>query len=101
MIIQKGMMLIKKNYQKSVIFVTIAILTILVFNYEPYLCNGCHDLIQKGMSFNNIAIIYVKGNTYRIQFWCMSKDDAINITNGLTWLIKGVFYKKKFIIYKK
>ena len=34
------------------------------------------------MSFNNIAIVYVKGSTYRIHFWYMSKDDAINIING-------------------
>ena len=43
------------------------------FKYEPYLCNGCHDLMQKAMSFNNIAIVYVKGNAYRIHFWYMSK----------------------------
>ena len=33
------------------------------------------------MSFNNIAVVYVKGNTYRINFWYMSKEDAINIMN--------------------
>ena len=48
------------------------------FKYEPYLCNGCHDLMQKAMSFNNVAIVYVKGNAYRINFWYMSKDDAFN-----------------------
>ena len=32
------------------------------FKHEPYLWNGCHDLMQKAMSFNNIAIVYVKGN---------------------------------------
>ena len=32
------------------------------FKCEPYLCNGCHDLMQKAMSFNNIAIVYVKGS---------------------------------------
>ena len=32
------------------------------FKYEPYLCNGCHDLMQKAVSFNNIAIAYIKGN---------------------------------------
>ena len=37
-------------------------------NYDPYLCNGCHDLMQKTMSFKNVAIISVKGNNYRIQF---------------------------------
>ena len=64
------------------IFVIIAILKILVFKCEPCLCNGCHDLMEKAMSFNNIAIVYVKGNAYRIHFWYMSKDDAISITNG-------------------
>ena len=34
------------------------------------------------MSFNNIAIFYVKGNAYIIHFWYMSKDGAINIMNG-------------------
>ena len=52
------------------------------FKCEPYLCKCCHNLMQKAMSFNNIAIIYVKGNPYRIHFWYMSKDDAINIMNG-------------------
>ena len=34
------------------------------------------------MSFNNAAVVYVKGNAYRTYFWYMSKDDAINIING-------------------
>ena len=52
------------------------------FKYEPYLCNGCHDLMQKAMSFNDVAIVYVKGNAYRIHFWYMSKDHAISIMNN-------------------
>ena len=52
------------------------------FKYQPYLSNVCHDLMQKAMSFNNIAIVYVKENAYRINFCYMSKDDAINIING-------------------
>ena len=38
--------------------------------------------MQKAMSFNNVAIVHVKGRAYRIHFWCMSKDDAISIMNG-------------------
>ena len=38
------------------------------FKYEPYLCNDCYDLMQQAMSFKNIAIVYVKGNAYRINF---------------------------------
>ena len=52
------------------------------FKYELYLCNGCHDLMQNAMSFNDVSIVYVKGNSYRIQFWYMSKDDAISIMNN-------------------
>ena len=52
------------------------------FKYEPYLCNSSHDLMQKAMSFNNVASVYVKGNAYTIHFWYMSNDDAINIMNG-------------------
>ena len=60
----------------------------ICFKYEPYLCNGCHDLMQKSMSFNNIAIVYVKENAYRIHFSYMSKGDAINIMNGSNLLDK-------------
>ena len=52
------------------------------FKYEPYLWNGCHGLMQKAVSFDNITIVYVKGNAYRNHFWYMSKDDAINIMNN-------------------
>ena len=48
------------------------------FNCEPYLCNGCHDLMQKTMNFNDV-VVSIKGNDLRINFWLMSKDDPINI----------------------
>ena len=38
--------------------------------------------MQKAMGFNNIATVYIKENAYRIHFWYMSKDDAINIMAG-------------------
>ena len=47
------------------------------FNYEPYLCNGCHDLMQKAMNFTDVGIASIKENDYRIHFWYMSKNDAI------------------------
>ena len=31
------------------------------------------------MIFNNVAIVSVKGNDYRIHFWYIDKDDAISI----------------------
>ena len=38
------------------------------FNYERYLCNGCHDIMQKTMNFNDFAIASINGNDYRIFF---------------------------------
>ena len=44
--------------------------------------------MQKAMSFNDIAIVYIKGNAYRINFWYMSKDDAINVMDDFILLDK-------------
>ena len=38
------------------------------FKYETYICNGCQDLMQEAMDFNNVAIVYVKSSAYRISF---------------------------------
>ena len=35
--------------------------------------------MQKAIDFNVAAIVSVNGSDYRINFWYMSKDDAINI----------------------
>ena len=29
------------------------------FNYEKYLCNGCHDLMQKAINFDDVAIVFL------------------------------------------
>ena len=57
------------------------------FTYEPYLCNGCHDLMPKTVSFNNAAVVSIKGSDY---FCFMSKNDAINLLNNSALSTKGV-----------
>ena len=52
------------------------------FKQELYLCNGRHGLMQKAISFNDVAIVSIKGSDYRIHFWYISKDNAINIMNN-------------------
>ena len=34
------------------------------------------------MNFNDLAIVSIRGNDYRIHFWYMSKNDAINLMNN-------------------
>ena len=38
--------------------------------------------MQKAISLNDVAIVYVKGKAYRIHFWFISKGDAISIMNN-------------------
>ena len=52
------------------------------FNYEPYLCNGCHDLMQKAVSFYFVAVVSAKGSDYRIHLCFMNKNDVINLLNN-------------------
>ena len=45
--------------------------------------------MQKAMNFNDVAIVSVKGSDYRIHFWHMSKNDAINIMKNSNLLEKS------------
>ena len=62
------------------------------FKNKPYLCNGCHDLMQKAIIFNHVAVIYVYRSVYRsacrIRFWYMRKHDAISIMNNSNFINK-------------
>ena len=59
------------------------------FNYQKYLCNGCHEMITKAISMQNIAIIYHNGQAYRVNSTFVSENDAFNLM------------KKSIIIDKK
>ena len=53
------------------------------FNYQKYMCNGCHDISTKAISMYNLCIRYNNGNAYRINFAFMSKNDALNLIKNL------------------
>ena len=48
--------------------------------------------MQKATSFNNFAIASVSGNDYRIHFWNINKDEAINLLRNAD-LTEKVYYK--------
>ena len=52
------------------------------FRFRPKVCDGCHNLMQNVKSFNDVAIVFVKGNDYKIYSFSMSKDDAIRGKSG-------------------
>ena len=42
--------------------------TIIIF-LIPCVCNDYHDLLQKAMSFKEVAIVSVKRRSYKFIFW--------------------------------
>ena len=55
------------------------IFVLFIHIFEPYLWNGCHNLMQKSMNFGDVAIVSVKGSDYRIYFYYISSYYATNI----------------------
>ena len=53
------------------------------------------------MSFNNVAIVHVKGSAYRIHFWYMSKGNAIIIIKNSNLVDKKDILIKKDIAPSK
>ena len=49
------------------------------FKHKPYFCDGCHDLVKIAIIFNDAAIVSVKESGYRIHFWYMTKNNAMNL----------------------
>ena len=91
--ISGGIGIIKTNASKECKICHYWYLKDVGFKYEPYLCNDCHGLMEKAISFNDVAIVYVKGSAYRIHFWYLSKDDAISVLNNSNLIDKmGVSY---------
>ena len=46
------------------------------FNYGPYICDGCYDIVQRSTDFKSIAIVYIKKSAYKIYFQHMTKHKA-------------------------
>ena len=49
------------------------------FNYQRYVCDGCHNMSLRASSMHHLAIGYNNGNAYRINFTFISKDNALNL----------------------
>ena len=58
----------------------------LNFRSQPKVCDGCYNLMQNAIIFNDFAIVSVKENDYRIIFWCVNKEEAINIMKNSDFL---------------
>ena len=59
LISQKELMLIKQMHKKKCDICHYWYFKNIGFKYKPYLCNGCHGLMQKATSSNDVVVIYV------------------------------------------
>ena len=72
------------------------------FSYGPYFCDGWYNIMQKSINFENIAVVHIKKNAYRIYFLGMSKREAKKSMINSNLIDKKVLYKNFFffVIYK-
>ena len=49
------------------------------FNYQKYLCDGCHDMSVKVLSMQHLTIIYHGENAYRVNYMFIRRNDAFNL----------------------
>ena len=49
------------------------------FRFQPKVCDGSLDLMQKAISFHDVAIVFVTRNDWNIHFLYMSKKEAVNL----------------------
>ena len=46
---------------------------------QPYVCNGCHDLLMMSMNLSGIAILNIKSADYCCIITRIGKSEAINL----------------------
>ena len=49
------------------------------FQFQPNVCNRCHDLLMMSLNFSDIAIINIKSADYHCIISRISKNEAINL----------------------
>ena len=71
-------MILKKPNELLLVLIIITFVKIS-FRFQLKLCHGSHHLMENAIRFNCVEIFSVKGNDYRIHFWYINKDYAINL----------------------
>ena len=60
------------------------------FDYQPYVCNECHDFSMPVMDLSDFFILNIKGNNYRVYISNIEKKESINILKNSNLDDKGV-----------
>ena len=60
------------------------------FDYQPYVCNECHDFSMTVMNLSDFFLLTIKGVDYRVYISNINKKEAVNILNIFLLDDKGV-----------
>ena len=63
------------------------------FQFQHYVCNGCHDVLMISMNLSNIAILKVHGVDYRCIIIGISKTEATKLMQNIDFSKKVEHYK--------
>ena len=63
------------------------------FNYQPYVCNGCHDFSMIVQNLDDFVILRIKKVNYRSYIVGINKKDAVSLLNNSALDNKGVQIK--------
>ena len=60
------------------------------FNYQPYVCNKCHDFSLTVMDLSDFFILNIKGNDYKMYITNIDKKEAMTIWKKSNLDDKGI-----------
>ena len=60
------------------------------FNYQPYVCNKCHNFSMTVMDLSDFFILNIKNNDYRVYITNIDKKEAVIIFKKSNVDDKGV-----------
>ena len=60
------------------------------FKFEQYVCKGCHDLLKKTYTLENIAILSAKAATFRCILQGIGRNEDLRRLNSSALENKGV-----------
>ena len=55
---------------------------VIGYEYEQYVCNGCHDLSMMVYDLDDFMSLNIRGVDYRCFVFNISKNDAIKLLNN-------------------